>query len=175
MWFQAILPFFQKNTDRFTLATRPDLQQLFADYKAAVLSNKSQALETVPYGFDTFSDGTAVTLLARRLYAAHQARFAGSDPFAANGPFARWARQEKLVAGKAAPAKATWNDFNPRDRRVEAVHTMLRWALRLIGPVKYELFMRYLAHISVLRNQSVFLRDRSWPEAPSGARTGAEK
>ncbi len=158
-----------KNTDRYTLATRPDLQQLFADYKAAVLGNRLQALEATPYGFDVFSDGTAITLLARRLYAAHQARFAGSDPFGASGPFAKWARQEKLVAGEAAPAKATWNDFNPRDRRVEAVHTLLRWALRLIGPVKYELLMRYLAHISVLRNQSVFLRDRAWPEDSAGA------
>lgn len=163
-----------KHTDRFRLADRPDLHALFADYKAAVLDNKSPGLEATPYGFDTLSDGTALTRLARRLYAAHQARFAGADPFRAEGPFAAWARKAKLVAGKAAPAKATWSDFNPRDRRVEALHTLLRFVLRALGPTKYELLMRYLSHITVLRNQSVFLRDPSWPPAPSG-NTDAEK
>jgi hypothetical protein len=157
-----------KNTDRFRLTGRPDLERLFAEYKATVLGNKSKELESVPYGFDVLSDGTAVTRLARRLYAAHYEQFAGSgpsDPFRANGAFAQWARKTKLVAGKAAPAKQTWNDFNPRDRRVEAIHTLLRFALRVIGPGKYELLMRYLSHIAVLRNQSVFLRDANWPEA----------
>jgi len=32
-------------------------------------------------------------------------------------------------------------------------------ALRVLGPNRYELLMRYLAHIAVLRNQSVFLDD----------------
>ncbi len=164
-----------KHTDRFTLAERPDLHRLFAEYKAAVLSDKSEALEAVPYGFDTLTDGTAITRLARRLYAAHYARFAGSCPFAADGPFATWARKEKLVAGKAVQAKATWKEFNPKDRRVGAVHTMLRLALRVLGPTKYELLMRYLAHISVLRNQSVFLRDAKWPaDAASSSGAGAE-
>ena len=46
-----------KNTNRFTLAERPDLQGIFADYKAALLANKDATLEQLAYGFDTFSDG----------------------------------------------------------------------------------------------------------------------
>ena len=64
---------------------------------------------------------------------------------------------EKLIAGKAAPAKAGWREFNGTDRRVQGVHRLLRTALRVLGPNRYELLMRYLAHIAVLRNQSVFL------------------
>ena len=152
-----------KHTDRFTLASRPDLQAIFAAYKAAVLGNKDAALEALPYGFDTFSDGTAVTRLSRRLYAKHKQHFPASDqidPFDANGPWLAFCRREKLVAGKAAPAKATWKEFSGTDRRVEMVHRLLRLALRVLGPNRYELLMRYVAHISVLRNQSVFLNRR---------------
>jgi len=157
-----------KHTNRFTLADRPDLHKLFAEYKAAVLGNKLRAVESLPYGFDTLSDGTTITRLARRLYAKHQAHFAGSDPFDARGPFANFAKRLNLIAGVIVEKKQTWSDFNPRDRRVEAIHTVLKLVLRVVGPQKYELLMRYLAHIAVLRNQSVFLRDPEWPADGAG-------
>jgi len=148
-----------KNTDRFTLAEREDLQPIFAAYKAAVLVNREPIAEAMPYGFDTFTDGIVVTRLARRIYAMHQAHWAGQDPFDAKGGFAAFARRLRLVAGKAAPKKATWKEFNPSDRRVELVHSAMKLALRVLGPNRYELLMRYLAHIAVLRHQSVFLKD----------------
>lgn len=147
-----------RNTDRFTLASRPDLAEIFTFYRATVLSNKDPHLESLPYGFDTFSDGTTVTRLARRLYAQHEASFGVADPFSSDAPFFRFACKRGLLAGKAVPQKATWNEFSGTDRRVEAVHALLKLALRLLGPNKYELLMRYLSHISVLRNQSVFLK-----------------
>ena len=153
-----------KHTDRFTLASRPDVTQLFADYKSTVQAEKMPALESVPYGFDHFSDGTTVTRLARRLFAVHQQHFSDADPFQAESSFAQFAKHRRLVKGHLAPAKSTWKEFNPRDRRVGAVHTLLRITLQLLGPHRYELLMRYLAHISVLRNQSVFLRDSKWPK-----------
>ncbi len=147
-----------KNTDRFTLAMRPDLAGIFAEYRARVAGNQGAVLEQLPYGFDSFSDGTAINRLTRRVYAKHQTAFAGSDPFDAAGPFYAFARKTGLLAGKSAPAKATWREFSGADSRVEAVHRLLKLALRLLGPNRYELLMRYLAHISVLRNQGVFLK-----------------
>ena len=159
--FSGIVPadaaLLSKHTDRFTLTSRPDLQRVFAAYKAAVLANGDARLEALPYGFDAFSDGTTVTRLSRRLYAKHKAYFPAADPFDAEGPWLAFCRREKLVAGKAAPTKATWKEFSGTDRRVEMVHRLLRLALRMLGPNRYELLMRYLAHIAVLRNQSVFL------------------
>jgi len=150
-----------KHTDRFTLAERPDVQPLFAAYKAAVIGNRDKGAESLPYGFGTLSDGTVVTRLARRIYAKHQSHFAGHDPFDTNGAFAKFAREQKLLAGKAAPAKATWKEFDTRDRRVDGVHKLLKLALKVLGPNRYELLMRYLSFISVLRNQSVFIRIRN--------------
>lgn len=146
-----------KNTNRYTLADRPDLSRLFREYKAAVLANKDDVREGMAYGFDRLTDGTAITRLARRIYAKHQPRWAGQDPFDATGDFAAFAKKLGLVAGKVAPGKATWREFNPKDRRVEMVHRLLKMALRILGPNRYELLMRYLSHIAVLRNQSVFL------------------
>ena len=148
-----------RNTDRYTLADRPDLHPLFTAYSMTVNSNRNPSTDTLLYGLDTLSDGTAVTRLARRLYAAHQPRWSGQDPFDARGPFARFAHRLRLTAGKQIAAKSTWREFNPGDRRVGAVHQLLRLSLRVLGPNRYELLMRYLAYIAVLRNQKVFLDD----------------
>ena len=146
-----------RNTDRYTLADRPDLKTIFAAYKRTVLSNRVDGIDNLPYGFDRLSDGTSVTRLARRIYAAHYERWAGQDPFEASGDFADFAKRLGLVAGKTPPQKSTWREFNPDDRRVKLLHRALKIALRLLGPNRYELLMRYLAHITVLRHQSVFL------------------
>jgi hypothetical protein len=149
-----------KHTDRFRLKDRPDLVPLFADYSAAVLSAKDPAVETLPYGFDTFADGTAITRLSRRLYAKLKPDFPQPDPFDAAGPWLDFCRRNKLVAGKTAPQKTTWSEFSGADRRVDMVHRLLRFTLRMIGPHRYELLMRYLAYIAVLRNQSVFIKPK---------------
>ena len=101
-----------------------------------------------------------LTRLCRRIYSRHQARWRGQDPFDAAGPFAGFARRLRLVAGKERPQKNTWREFNPRDQRVLAIHRILRTALRVLGPNRYELLMRYLSYIAVLRHQSVFLDER---------------
>ena len=146
-----------RSTDRFTLTDRPDLAPLFTAYRAALASDSGMPAEQIPYGFDRMSDGTAVTRLARRIYSRHRARWKGEDPFQASGGFAQFAKRLGLIAGKAAVAKSTWREFDPRDRRVLLVHRLLRAALRTLGPNRYELLMRYLGYITVLRNQAVFL------------------
>lgn len=158
-----------RNTDRFRLSERPDLSELFANYLTALSSNQGGAGEDLPYGFDRFSNGATITRLARRLYAAHQERF-HDDPFDPLGDFGRFAREERLVKGASKLAKSTWKEFNPHDKRVGAVHRLLRLALRVLGPHRYELLMRYLAHISVLRHQSVFLRDPRWLNPASNSK-----
>ena len=160
--FSGIVPadaaLLSRHTNRFTLASRPDLAKLFADYKAAVLAAKDARLEAIPYGFDTFSDGTTITRLARRLYSAHLHLFPAGDPFDAKGSWAMYAKGAGLLAGKAPPAKATWNEFSHTDRRVTLLHRLFAMALRALGPNRYELLMRYLGHIAVLRNQATFLK-----------------
>lgn len=142
-----------KNTNRFTLADRPDLQDLFFAYKQRVIGFQNPVTDALPYGFDTFTDGTVVTRLARRIYAIDHVRWNTMNPFDSGSDFAQFARRKRLVAGKVAAPKSTWKEFNLTDRRVATVHFALKAALRLLGPNRYELLMRYLSYISVLRNQ----------------------
>ena len=63
--------------------------------------------------------------------------WANQDPFDATGEFAVFAKKLGLVAGKTPPPKATWKEFDSRDRRVEMVHRCLKLALRILGPNRY--------------------------------------
>ncbi len=171
--FSGIVPddaeVLSRNTDRYSLSSRPDLRRLFAEYRAVLGGNGGSVAESLPYGFDQFSDGTVITRLARRLFAAHEQQFARgneieADPFRASGAFCRFAKQQRLVQGQAVPTKITWKEFNGRDHRVQAIHRLFRVALRVLGPARYELLMRYLAHITVLRHQGVFLKEPGWSE-----------
>jgi len=148
-----------KNTNRYTLSSRSDLQQIFTDYKQAVSQNRVPRLDEIPYGYDRFDDGTAITLLARRIYAAHESSFSHEDPFRSNSEFYRFAKRLGLTAGRMQQPKVGWNDLATEDRRVKAVHWMLRITLKLLGPNRYELLMKYLSFISILRHQAVFIKD----------------
>lgn len=148
-----------RNTDRFTLAERPDLHDLFREYKNAVKKNRHPVLDDLPYGFDQFSDGISINRLARRIYSKHREFERAGDPFDSNGLFYRFCKRNGLLSSKRGLQKTTWVHFDPSDRRVLAVHRVLRLSLRILGPDRYELLMRYISHISVLRNQSVFIKD----------------
>ncbi len=148
-----------KNTDRFTLADRPDLTALFSHYKKEIISNRVPDKDTIPYGFDVYSNGSMVTRLQRRIFAAHEMAFDRQDPFDSKSRFYDFATRHGLLVGKREIAKSTWREFKPDDRRVQLVNRLLLITLRLLGAARYELLMRYLSFISILRNQSVFIRD----------------
>lgn len=147
------------STARFTLQTRPDLASVLADYKAEVVSNRIPDRDNIPYGFDTFRDGSVVTRLQRRIFAAHLHDFEREDPFDPGSRFYDFARRHRLLVGKQKAPKSTWREFRPKDPRVRVVNRLLLITLRLLGASRYELLMRYLSFISILRNQSVFIRD----------------
>lgn len=148
-----------KNTDRFTLESRRDLAPVFSGYKTEILENRNATKDRLPYGFDNFSDGSAVIRLQRRIFAAHEAEFGEEDPFESDGRFYDFLRRHRLLVGKLEGGRPGWRDFNPNDRRVRLVNRLLLIALRLLGPIRYELLMRYLSFITILRNQAVFIRD----------------
>jgi hypothetical protein len=148
-----------KNTDRFSLENRPDLVPLFSNFRAEIIRNCVEAKDSIPYGFDAFSDGSAVTRLQRRIFAVHESEFGDADPFDAGSRFYDFLRRHRLLAGKLRAARPSWREFNPDDRRVRVINRLLLISLRLLGPTRYELLMRYLSFISILRNQAAFIRD----------------
>ncbi len=149
-----------KYDHRHTPSSRPDLLQIFAEYKEAVSGNRVPALDEIPYGFDRFDDGTAVTLIARRIYAAHEKSFSHEDPFQRNSEFYCFARRHGLTGRQNTAARIGWEGLKVEDRRVAAVHFILKATLRLLElQNRYELLMKYLGFISILRNQAAFIKD----------------
>ncbi len=70
--FSGYLPFasdqVSKYLDGFRLRDRPELRPLFADYTERLVRNGFFDASAVPYGLATFSDGTPISIVFRRLF-----------------------------------------------------------------------------------------------------------
>ncbi len=149
-----------KFQDRFTLRERADLAPLFEEYRRIVAGNLTAASREAPYAFATFSDGTVITELARRVYAFSMDKFSRSNPFDSSGEFYAFAKKARLLSRERGERTSAPTRLEPSDPRPRILHAFLRLALRLLGAHRYVLLMRYLGHISILRNQrQVFWRD----------------
>jgi hypothetical protein len=144
-----------KHQNRFTLRDRPDMAQLFYQYKQMVLNNGFEALtRNYSYAYGSYSNGRPISALARRMFAAYYPRFSGRNPFAAEGDFYKWANRKGLI-GKLQTVKS-YNTLNydKTDYRLQVIHTGLRWLIKIVGVEKYTLLMQYLGFISILRRQT---------------------
>lgn len=147
-----------KYTNSHTLESRPDLRKMFEEYKREVIHHRRPSADNIPYGFDQFEDGTAVTRLARRIFSVHEAQFPG-DPFREKGRFFSFAYSKSLISSEPPKKSEGLREFNPKDRRAYTLNCLLNFALRILGPYRYELLMKYMAHIAILRNQGAFISD----------------
>jgi hypothetical protein len=143
-----------KFTDRFTLASRPDLTCLFEDYRAKLIDNGIRASYSGQYAFSSFDDGQYINRLTRSIYAANLDRFSGEDPFSSSSRFYQWAKAARLFGHSDSANSYTKRSYSKTDIRLRVLHATLRPALRLLGADRYTMLMRYLSYISVLRNQS---------------------
>jgi hypothetical protein len=142
-----------KGYDQFDLTSRPDLRELFAGYRAQLIHNGIRDVSRHKYAFGSYSNGQFINKLQRSLYSSNLDGFASGSPFDAQGPFYRWAARKHLHDRKESAAQHNRRTIDRTDPRVRIVNSMLRLALRLLGADRYTVLMKYLAYISVLRNQ----------------------
>lgn len=145
----------QKQT-RFAVGSRPDFSELASEYEKKLVINAAKEFSEHPYGFDFFDDGTYVVPALRRFYGALRAdAFLGeNNPFSSQGPVKRFAvRYGLLVKGNARSKRHIFKDMGAYGMQIRIIRRALRVALFLLGPERYFNLMRYLAHISSLRNQ----------------------
>jgi len=148
-----------KYQDRHSLVQRADLRPLFDGYRESVAASGVTESAKARYAFDYFSNGARINELTRRVYAAGLDKFAGADPFDASGPFYAFARARGLLSASSGPPPVVVRP-DADDVRVRTIGLVLRALLRVLGPDRYALLMKYLAHISLLRNQrSLFWRE----------------
>lgn len=141
--------------NRFAPGSRPDFERLSADYADELKKEGSEEYNRRRYGFDYFDDGTYITPALRRFYAGLKSQFTDvANPFAPNSRVMEFARSHRLLTRDNAAAKRhTFQDVNKFGRSMRFIQILLRLTLRVLGPIRYYMLMRYLSHISSLRNQ----------------------
>ena len=145
--------------DQFNLISRPDLDELFSRYREHLVRHGIRDVARAKYAFGQFSNGQLVNKLQRAAYSANLSEFGSSSPFSATGPFYRWAKKNHLQDRQETAGKYNRHTINRADPKVRLVNFMLRLTLRLLGADRYTVLMKYLAYISVLRNQRDVIGD----------------
>lgn len=147
---------------RFASGSRPDFTAV-RDVYARALAESAQSItaDSLEYGYSRMSDGRMIGPALRRFYAAQLDRdFADVvDPFDANGPVHAFARRHRLFSGNARPDKHI--DFKAEQqfgRQKAILDHGFRMVLRVLGPDRYYMLMRYLAHYSSILKQTDLLR-----------------
>jgi hypothetical protein len=145
----------QKQT-RFEPMSRSDFNSLAYPYAKELLNNKSDELSKVQYGFDFFDDGSYVTPALRRFYSQlrYKVFHSQENPFSNNGDVMRFAKKHGLlIKNKEGSKRHIFRDLNSYSLQIKIFNKILRLSLFILGPERYFNLMRYLAHISSLRNQ----------------------
>jgi hypothetical protein len=144
-----------KRQSRIPEGSRTDLTNLLDDYAKELLDAGFDEFSSLEYGFDYFPWGDYVSPTLRRLYANPAYGFSlDEDPFRPESALVRFARSKRLVGpsiGKAA--RATAGDVSKHGLQIKLISYAFKLALRVFGPNRYFLLMRYLAHASSIRNQ----------------------
>ena len=148
-----------KHTDQFDLVSRPDLAELFADYRERLVVNGIRDISRHTYAFGHFDNGTLVNKLQRAVFASNLEKFGSINPFDAAGPFYRWARRHHLQSHQDSIGEYSRKAYSKADIRIRIVNSMLRLTLRLLGADRYTVLMKYLEYASLLRNQKDILGD----------------
>ena len=146
---------------RFIIGSRPDFSELAIEYEKKLAANASSEFSEQPYGFDFFDDGTYIAPALRRFYGALRADafLSENNPFSIHGPVKKFAeRYGLLVKGNAKSKRHIFKDMGAYGTQIAIIRRALRVALFLLGPERYFNLMRYLAHISSLRNQVAMFR-----------------
>ena len=145
-----------KKQTRFEVGSRHDFSVLAEAYAAELLGNASKKYAGYRYTFDYFDDGSYVTPALRRFYAGLKDTVfkAEANPYRPDGPVMRFGKAHRLVGARTEAARRQiFKDVSAYGPQIKLINKMLRLALFVLGPGRYFNLMRYLAHISSLRNQ----------------------
>jgi hypothetical protein len=142
-----------RHADQFTLDSRPDLEELFLDYRDRLRKNGIDRAPGHQYAFECYSNGVRINKIQRAAYAAHLDKFSGENPFDENGSFYKWAKRSHLQKGEDSVSKFGRNAYTVSDMRIRTINAVLRLALRVLGADRYTILMKYFEYASVLRNQ----------------------
>jgi hypothetical protein len=143
--------------NRFAPGSRPDFEAAASAYAEKLIAAGSSTYAKAKYSFDYFDDGTYIAPALRRYYAALKVTlFPNVDnPFDATKLVKLFATKNGfLVRGNKPVKRHNFHDMASYGLQVNIINGLLKFCLRVVGPERYFNLMRYMAHISSLRNQA---------------------
>jgi len=149
-----------KYTDRFDLTNRPDLRQIIEDYRAELISHGIRDSHSEKYAFGIFDNGQYINHLTRAIYASNLDEFSGENPFSSSSKFYAWAKSKRLLSNLDSAGSYTAKSYPKSDWRLLTLNGLLRLLLRFLGADRYTMLLKYLSHISILRDQSGVLNPK---------------
>lgn len=140
---------------RFAEGERTDLRGLLDRYASELLAAGYDELSGYEYGFDHLSTGEYISPTLRRIYANPRYAFPrDEDPFQPDSRLMRFARKHRLIGKSVKKAKRwTAGELSSFGLQVRIMDALFKLALRVLGPNRYFLFMRYLAQAASIRGQ----------------------
>lgn len=147
---------------RYGAGSRPDFEGVRNEYSAGLAASaRTITTASLDYGYAVMSDGSAISPALRRFYAARLTYdFADvTDPFDATSPVHAFARRNRLFSTQGASQKHV--DFKAENQfgRQKAILDMVfRTALRVLGPDRYFMLMRYFGSFSSILKQETLLK-----------------
>ncbi len=132
---------------RATLADRPDLVGPFRLYRQLLLASDVQGWTMYSYAYATYKNGEPISQLERSLYLASASfRESGKDPFITGpGSFHSACRKAGIRADARTMLKPSAAEIVQAYRfHIWLIEFALRCLLRILGPVRYLEFAKYM-------------------------------
>jgi hypothetical protein len=141
---------------RFKQGERSDFTEIANEYAVNIQKLKISEFDNQKYGFDYFNDGVYINPVVRRFYVIlKNDLFEKDNPFEVNNNFRKFVKKHGLIKLKQAinHKRITFKDLENYKNQEKFFLIGLKLILRILGPEKYFSLMRYLPHISSIRNQ----------------------
>jgi hypothetical protein len=141
---------------RFKQGERADFTEIANEYAVNIQKLKISEFDNQKYGFDYFNDGVYINPIVRRFYVIlKNDMFEEDNPFEVNNNFRKFVKKHGLIELKQTTnnKRITFKDLENYKNQEKFFLIGLKLILRILGPEKYFSLMRYLPHISSIRNQ----------------------
>lgn len=142
---------------RYPSGSRPDFASAAQTYRAYLAASKDSAvLAHEDYAFAHFGNGAPISATLRRFYAIsrHPDLLGAADPFNSEAVH-RYAKTNRLLTGgRAVVGPHTFKAQSGYSRQQVAIGYMFRAVLRVLGPDRYFLLLRYLSNYTSILNQT---------------------
>lgn len=141
---------------RFKQGERADFTEIANEYAVNIQKLKISEFDNQKYGFDYFNDGVYINPIVRRFYVIlKNDMFEEDNPFEVNNNFRQFIKKNGLIILKQTinHKRTTFKDLESYKNQEKFFLIGLKLILWILGPEKYFALMRYLPHISSIRNQ----------------------